>query len=859
MRTLASGGLWSAFSLLAGLLFLVPTTPAPVPPARGGANSSGPLAAARPTTYRPELRRYPYLTDVVGPYATLNWATDRSGSTGSVTWGRVGTEACTAHSAPAMRTGITINAVPAYQWNAPLTLTAGTAYCYRVFLDATDLLATDPAPQFWTQVPAGASTPFSFAVFGDWGAVDANGNNSHQANVMARIAASGAHFAVTTGDNGYPAGSQSNYGDLYQSGLNLSGVFGPQFWTVPGDQLPLFPALGNHGFARAESAHPHLVNWPQAQAVATSGGRYVRETYCCVNGTNPGTYPSTWYAFDAGGARFYMLETAWDDANPGTADSYANDYAAHWTVSSAEYAWLEQDLRTHPTLLKFAFFHYPLYSDQAAEHSDPFLQGPASLEGLLSRYGVNIAFTGHAHIYQRNRPLGPDSLVSYVTGGGGGDLQSIGELGCSPEDAYGIGWSDTHNRGNACGSAPVPTARTQVYHFLLVSVNGSVVTVVPTDELGRTFDSQTYTFPPPSATPTPPSTWTATPTATPPITPPPTNTPTSTPTSTPTGTPTSTPTNTPINTPPPTSTPPPSGTPASTPTITPPPTGTPPPPGTPTSTPTITPPPTSTVLSVTATPPTGAASRTPTPPGPASRTPTPTACALTFSDVPPGSTFYDFIRCLACRGIVGGYPCGGPGEPCPGPYYRPTNNVSRGQVSKIVAQSAQFSEPIPSTQQTFADVPPGSPFHVYIERLSTREVIDGYPCGGPHEPCVAPANRSYFRPNNNVTRGQLAKIVSGAAGWTETPTGQTFEDAPPGSTFYRYVERVASRGIVGGYPCGGPNEPCIAPTNRPYFRPFNNATRGQMAKIAAQAFYPNCRTPERRPGKMQSEGTVLRR
>ena len=237
-------------------------------------------------------------------------------------------------------------------------------------------------------------------------------------------------------------------------------------------------------------------------------------------------------------------------------------------------------------------------------------------------------------------------------------------------------------------------------------------------------------------------------------------------------------------------------------------------------------------------------------PGTGSATPIPTAtatpCTLSFNDVPPGSTFYDYIRCLVCRGIVGGYPCGGPGEPCPGQYYRPNNNVTRGQVSKIVAESAGFNDPVPSTQQTFEDVPPGSTFHLYIERLSSRGIIQGYPCGGPFEPCIAPANRPYFRPNNNVTRGQLSKIVSGSAGYTETPTGQTFEDVPPGSTFYLYIERIAVRGIVGGYPCGGPFEPCIGPANRPYFRPFNNATRGQMSKIAAAAFFPNCQTPQRR-------------
>ncbi len=227
-------------------------------------------------------------------------------------------------------------------------------------------------------------------------------------------------------------------------------------------------------------------------------------------------------------------------------------------------------------------------------------------------------------------------------------------------------------------------------------------------------------------------------------------------------------------------------------------------------------------------------------------TPTATVCPVQFTDVPNGSTFYTFVRCLACRGIVGGYPCGGPGEPCPGAYFRPNTNVTRGQVSKIVSESAGFQDVIPSTQQTFEDVAPGSTFALWVERLSMRGIIGGYPCGGPFEPCVAPANRPYFRPNNPVTRGQLAKIVSGAAGYTETPAAQTFEDVPPSGTFYLYVERLSTRGIIGGYPCGGPFEPCVAPANRPYFRPNNTATRGQMSKIAANAFFPNCATPARR-------------
>ena len=218
-------------------------------------------------------------------------------------------------------------------------------------------------------------------------------------------------------------------------------------------------------------------------------------------------------------------------------------------------------------------------------------------------------------------------------------------------------------------------------------------------------------------------------------------------------------------------------------------------------------------------------------------TPTPnvtaTSCPIQFSDVPSGSTFYDHVRCLACRQIVSGYPDG---------TFGPGNNVTRGQLSKIVSNSAGYSEN--HTSQTFEDVPVGSTFYQFIERLSSRGFISGYQCGGPNEPCVPPANRPYFRPNNPVTRGQTAKIVASAAGLPAPPPGQwTFQDVAQGSTFWEWVEELSSSGAISGYPCGGDGEPCVPPENRYYFRPGNNVTRGQSAKIVANTFFPGCQTP----------------
>ena len=185
------------------------------------------------------------------------------------------------------------------------------------------------------------------------------------------------------------------------------------------------------------------------------------------------------------------------------------------------------------------------------------------------------------------------------------------------------------------------------------------------------------------------------------------------------------------------------------------------------------------------------------------------------------------MECLASRNILGGYSDG---------TFRPNNDITRGQLSKVVSNAAGFNDPV--SGQTFEDVPPSSTFYTWVQRMASLGIMSGYPCGGPGEPCGS-GNRPYFRVNSNATRGQIAKIVSNAAGYSDTPAGQSFQDVPPSGTFYTWVQRLSSRGIMGGYPCGSPGEPC-GPGNLPYFRPNNSATRAQVAKIVANTFFPEC-------------------
>lgn len=435
------------------------------------------------------LARAPYLTDLTGLHVNVNWATDKSATVGTLKWGPVSGGVCQLTStATASRVSVTIGALGRYQWKVPLNLPATGTYCYRPYLATTDLLGSAVSPAFTTQAPTGSTDPFSFAVFGDWGQVDASGVNAEQTGVISRIAEAGVRFAVAVGDNGYPSGSQTNYGDLQQTGANTSAIFGPDFWTLAGPTVPLFTAVGNHGLSG--TTHTDIKTWTQDAVVAASGGRYQNDVYCCVNGTFSANYASEWYAFDAGPARFYILDSAWGDTNRGTATTYANDYAAHFVPGAPEYEWLKQDLETHPRAVKFAFSHYPLYSDSATEVSDTYLQGPNSLEGLLGSNGVDVVFNAHAHIYQRNLRSASGMPVTYVTGGGGAKVAPVGP--CSAIDAFAIGWSYSKAKGSACGAAAVPTSRARVFHFLKVSVAGSTITVAPTDSTGQTFDVQTY-------------------------------------------------------------------------------------------------------------------------------------------------------------------------------------------------------------------------------------------------------------------------------------------------------------------------------------------------------------------------------
>lgn len=223
--------------------------------------------------------------------------------------------------------------------------------------------------------------------------------------------------------------------------------------------------------------------------------------------------------------------------------------------------------------------------------------------------------------------------------------------------------------------------------------------------------------------------------------------------------------------------------------------------------------------------------RTPTVPHPV---PTsgqpPISCGVSFTDVQPGAWFYNYVMWMACSNVVNGYQDG---------TFRPGNSATRGQIVKIVVGAFGLT-PQTAGGPHYADAPADSTFYQWIETASYYNIVNGYPCGGDGEPCNA-QNQPYYRPNNNVTRAQLTKILVLAAeekdptNWPLlTPAQATFADVPSGSTFYSYVETAFAHTLIDGYVCGDAGEPCPGR----YFRPNGTASRAQLSKMVYQALVP---------------------
>jgi len=107
-----------------------------------------------------------------------------------------------------------------------------------------------------------------------------------------------------------------------------------------------------------------------------------------------------YYSFKKGNVRFFVLDTNYMDPK--------------------QLAWLERELSNNAgSDWKICYFHHPLYSSGAFHGSSTELR--LILEPIFLKYGVDVVFAGHEHVYERVKP---QKGIYYFTEGASGELRA---------------------------------------------------------------------------------------------------------------------------------------------------------------------------------------------------------------------------------------------------------------------------------------------------------------------------------------------------------------------------------------------------------------------------------------------------
>ena len=131
-------------------------------------------------------------------------------------------------------------------------------------------------------------------------------------------------------------------------------------------------------------------------------------------------------------------------------------------VDDKQLEWLDKELAASGSDWKIAFCHHPLYSSGATHGSADLQRG--LLEPTFLKYGVNVAFMGHEHFYER---LKPQKGIAYFILGSSAKLRK-GDLQKSSLTAYG---NDSD------------------YTFMLVEIDGDDMYFQTISHKGVTLDS----------------------------------------------------------------------------------------------------------------------------------------------------------------------------------------------------------------------------------------------------------------------------------------------------------------------------------------------------------------------------------
>ncbi len=165
-------------------------------------------------------------------------------------------------------------------------------------------------------------------------------------------------FVMALGDNLYGGSAPSDYERKFERPYKLLLDAGVKFYAV----------LGNHDSPNERFYRSFNMN----------GQKY--------------------YTYKKGNVRFFALDSNYMDPQ--------------------QLAWLEKELQSSGSDWRICYFHHALYSSGAFHGSATELR--LLLEPLFVKYGVEVVFAGHEHVYERVKP---QKGIYYFTEGASGSLR----------------------------------------------------------------------------------------------------------------------------------------------------------------------------------------------------------------------------------------------------------------------------------------------------------------------------------------------------------------------------------------------------------------------------------------------------
>jgi len=285
------------------------------------------------------------------------------------------------------------------------------------------------AGTFRTNRPRGE--PFRFVVFGDSGS-----GSRAQHELAGRMELVQPDFLLHTGDVVYPDGERGDYAERF---------FAPYRRLIA--HVPFRPCVGNHDVPDPGETG----GWRRVFTVPENG---------------PGAPENRGdYWFDYGEARFVVV----DSENPGR------------VLAETTAPWIERVLADPAPRWRL---HCPPYASPPKMRRQKRVR--KHLVPVLERAGVDVAFCGHRHYYERFRPLRggevvlpEEGIVWVTTGGGGGDLDDLAD---PLPPAAAAGYDEDHS-------------------FTLVEVDGPRLRLRQISRTGETVDDAGWTKPGPRRSP----------------------------------------------------------------------------------------------------------------------------------------------------------------------------------------------------------------------------------------------------------------------------------------------------------------------------------------------------------------------